>query len=131
LTTPGETNANGRGPGAAPDAHPLVALQELLAAQLEQAKGGQVEKVESTLDRVESLLREALASGRASGPRGSAPVDDVRLVGEVRRLYNELCLILAAGKGELTRRKKRAKTGRRCLVAYGRAPGGQARRRAK
>ncbi|MCK4625640.1 MAG: hypothetical protein KAV00_10045 [Phycisphaerae bacterium] len=88
----------------------LTELQDLLEEQVRFARNGKAEEVSSLMTRVDELLAELSAC--PSLPRDNEQCE------HIRRLYNELCLMLTAQKSELSERLKKMHTGKNSLRAY-------------
>jgi hypothetical protein len=82
-------------------------LLSLLVEQINLAKIGKTAELPPHMARTEELLTRAT----------DRPPE--RIEREVRRLYHELCLTLAAEKSALAGRLKQVRTGKNCLHAYG------------
>ena len=88
----------------------LTELQTLLARQVRLAKDGKLQEVSSLAARLEALLAEA--SSAPSLPRNGEKAE------HIRRLYNELCLILTTEKSDLAGKLEKMQRGKNSLQAY-------------
>ena len=88
----------------------LSELQALLEKQVRLAKNGKLQELSSLAAKLEALLVEA--SSAPSLPRNSEKAE------HIRRLYNELCLILTTEKSDLAGRLKKMQKGKNSLQAY-------------
>jgi hypothetical protein len=95
---------------APPAEQALIELEELLADQLARAREGRPDGVAGLAERIDELLAIAGSAGA-----------DARLAERARRvgrLYDQLCLALAARKQQLGDRLARLRLGKNVLKAY-------------
>ncbi len=88
----------------------LMELQTLLERQVRLARDGKLREVSSLAAKLETLLSEA-----SSYP---SPSQNSEKAEHIRRLYNELCLILTTEKSDLAGKLKKMQKGKNSLQAY-------------
>lgn len=88
----------------------LTELRTMLEKQVSLARNGKLEEVSSLIARVGDLLAEPSAC--PSLPRDNEQCECIR------RLYNEVCLILTVQKNEIAERLQKIQTGKNSLRAY-------------
>ena len=106
---PGSLAGSGLSHPSADNAGCLQELERLLRRQVELARQGSLEELSASSGRLEELLAR-LPAGAVAASASSCRT--------VRRLYEELCLILATRKAEVGRRLKEMGAGKACLRAY-------------
>ncbi len=106
----GRTNGC-QSPQAASDANTLMdQLRGLLRQQVASARAGRLDSVSAAIPRIQVILEELPASNRSA--------TDAETSQEIQRLHHELCLMVAAQKGELAREIKKMSLGKTSLRAY-------------
>ena len=88
----------------------LSELESLLSEQISLVHEDRLAELDTRSARIEELL--------ALAPGGGGAVPDGPRLKRIALLYNELCLILAAGKKDVSDRLSRLATGRTSLRAY-------------
>jgi len=92
------------------DTDVLAALETLLREQLSLAREGKADQVWKLTDGAAELLSLALTCQATPADGGQ--------VRRIQRMYNEICLTLAAEKQSLADRLAQARTGLKTLHAY-------------